>query len=97
MEFTKRAEVVPQRYAHGDGRVASCVRVRMSEGDPDEFEDDDLLAEDREEEEREECVQDCLELILERVNSHLDASELQRKVVCTPLARQFGTPSRWWT
>ena len=25
----------------------------MSEGDPDEFEDDDLLAEDREEEERE--------------------------------------------
>ena len=53
----------------------------MSEGDPDEFEDDDLLAEDREEEEREECVQDCLELILERVNSHLDALELQRKVV----------------
>ena len=81
MEFTKRAEVVPQRYAHGDERAASVVRDRMSEGDPDVFEDDDLLAEDREEEEREECVQDCLELILERVNSHLDASELQRKVV----------------
>ena len=55
---------------------------RMSDGDPDgDFEDDDLLAEDREEEEREECVQDMLELILERVNSHLDAAELQRKVV----------------
>ena len=53
----------------------------MSEGEPDEFEDDDLLEEDREEEEREECVQDILELILERVNSHLDAAELQRKVV----------------
>ena len=54
----------------------------MSDGDPDgDFEDDDLLAEDREEEEREECVQDMLELILERVNSHLDAAELQRKVV----------------
>ena len=54
MEFTKRAEVVPQRYAHGDERAASVVRDRMSEGDPDVFEDDDLLAEDREEEEREE-------------------------------------------
>ena len=43
--------------------------------------EDDLLAEDREVEEREECVQDVLELIVERVNAHVDASELQRKVV----------------
>ena len=52
----------------------------MSDGDPDgDFEDDDLLAEDREEEEREECVQDMLELILERVNSHLDAAVFRRR------------------
>lgn len=70
-----------QWHARGDGRAVSVFLARMSEGEPDDFEDDDLLAEDREEEEREECVQDMLELILERVNSHLDAAELQRKVV----------------
>ena len=55
----------------------------MSEGEPDgDFEDDDLLAEDLEEkEEREECVQDLLELNLESVSLHLDAAELQPKVV----------------
>lgn len=45
------------------------------------MDDEDLLAEDRELEEREECIQDVLELIVERVNSHLEAAELQGKVV----------------
>ena len=48
------------------------------EGDP--LDDEDLLAEDRELEEREECVGDILELIVERVNAHLEAAELQGKV-----------------
>lgn len=39
------------------------------------------MAEDRELEEREECIQDVLELIVERVNAHLEAAELQGKVV----------------
>ena len=42
------------------------------EGDP--LDDEDLLAEDRELEEREECVGDILELIVERVNAHLEAA-----------------------
>ena len=45
------------------------------------MDDDDLLAEDRELEEREECIQDVLELIVERVNAHLEAAEFQGKVV----------------
>mmetsp|Transcript_7395 Transcript_7395/g.18818 ORF Transcript_7395/g.18818 Transcript_7395/m.18818 type:complete len:451 (-) Transcript_7395:684-2036(-) len=45
------------------------------------MDDEDLLAEDRELEEREECIQDVLELIVERVNAHLEAAELQGKVV----------------
>ena len=49
-----------------------------AEGDP--LDDEDLLAEDRELEEREECVGDILELIVERVNAHLEAAELQGKV-----------------
>lgn len=53
----------------------------MSEEDLAGLDEDDLLAEDREVEEREECVQDTLELILDRVNAHLDAAELQSKVV----------------
>ena len=44
-------------------------------------EDEDLLAEDRELEDREECIQDALELIVERVNAHVEASDLQSKVV----------------
>uniref|UniRef100_A0A7S0XBB4 Uncharacterized protein n=1 Tax=Mantoniella antarctica TaxID=81844 RepID=A0A7S0XBB4_9CHLO len=45
------------------------------------MDDEDLLAEDRELEEREESIQDVLESIVERVNAHLEAAELQGKVV----------------
>lgn len=44
------------------------------------MDDVDLLEEDRQLEEREECIQDVLELIVERVNGHLEAAELQGKV-----------------
>ena len=44
-------------------------------------EEEDLLAEYRELEDREECIQDALELIVERVNAHVEASDLQSKVV----------------
>lgn len=43
--------------------------------------EDDILVDDREAEEREECIQDVLELVIERVNAHLEAAELQGKVV----------------
>lgn len=44
-------------------------------------EEEDILVDDREAEEREECIQDVLELVIERVNAHLEKAELQGKVV----------------